>query len=127
MSQAYLEHANISVSNPDKSAKRLCDLFNWTVRWSGPSMDDGYTVHVGGSNSYVALYSCGKIHNRNKLDHTQLANLNHIAVAVSDLEKTEEIAKKLGLKPFNFREYNPGRSFYLVDDDGLEIEVVCYQ
>ena len=57
MSQAYLEHANISVSNPDLSAQRLCDLFDWKVRWSGPSMDEGYTVHVGGENSYVAFFS----------------------------------------------------------------------
>lgn len=126
MNQAYLEHANISVSNPDISAKRLCDLFDWKVRWSGSSMDDGYTVHVGGSSSYVALYSSQKIHKKNNRDHTHLANLNHIAIVVSDLEEAQDRTMTLGLEPFNLRKYNPGRSFYLLDDDGLEIEVVCY-
>ena len=126
MNQAYLEHANISVSNPDISAKHLCDLFDWKVRWSGPSMDDGYTVHVGGQNSYIALYNCDKVKIHTNQDHTHLTHLNHIAVVVENLEETRKRATDLGFKPFNFREYNPGRSFYLLDNDGLEIEVVCY-
>ena len=127
MNQSYLEHANISVSNPDLSAQRLCKLFDWKVRWSGPSMDDGYTVHVGGTQSYVALYNSDKMHRENQSNHTHLVNLNHIAVVVADLEKAEKRALEIGLKPFNFRNYKPGRSFYLLDEDGLEIEVVCYE
>lgn len=126
MRQAYLEHANINVSNPDLSAQSLCDLFDWDIRWSGPSMDNGYTVHVGGRDSYVAFYTNDKVRKLDEANHTHLANLNHIAVAVSNLEEAQHKAETLGLTPFNFREYNPGRSFYLLDGDGLEIEVVCY-
>ena len=44
--EAVIEHVNLSASDPDKLAEQLCQLFNWQVRWSGASMDDGYTVHV---------------------------------------------------------------------------------
>ena len=59
MTTAYLEHANITVENPDELASLLCTLFGWKVRWSGGAKNDGYTVHVGN-------------------DYKTLANINHI-------------------------------------------------
>ncbi len=126
MRQAYLEHTNTTVTNPDQTAQRLCELFDWTVRWSGESMDQGYTVHVGGESSYLALYTNPQVATENATNHTHLRNLNHVAVVVNSLEEVQKRAEAIGLTPFNFREYNPGKSFYLRDDDGLEIEVVNY-
>ncbi|MEZ5340556.1 MAG: hypothetical protein R2706_03655 [Acidimicrobiales bacterium] len=59
-STAVLEHANVTVSDPDKTASLLCDLFGWEVRWTGPSLAGGYTVHVGepgNGQSYLAVYT----------------------------------------------------------------------
>ena len=54
-----LEHANVTVSNPKATAAWLCDVFDWHIRWEGPGMQTGYTVHVGTDDSYVALFSYG--------------------------------------------------------------------
>ena len=43
MQAAYLEHANLTVKDPDAAAALLQRLFNWNIRWSGPSLDHGYT------------------------------------------------------------------------------------
>ncbi len=40
MRAAMLEHLNLTVSDPDKIAHILCQLFNWHIRWSGPAKDD---------------------------------------------------------------------------------------
>ena len=59
MSIALLEHINLTVSDPKKTAARLIDLFGWHIRWEGASMDNGYTVHVGTDSQYLALYATG--------------------------------------------------------------------
>lgn len=123
---ANLEHANISVANPDKTAQLLCDLFNWEVRWSGPSMDDGYTVHVGSKQSYLALYRGKTMQGSAQRGHTSLNNLNHIGVIVDNLKTYEEKALELGLTPESFKDYGVNKSFYVSDEFGLEIEILSY-
>lgn len=59
MNSAILEHVNVTVSDPEKTATLLSDLFNWHIRWSGDSINGGKTIHVGSEGSYVALYSPG--------------------------------------------------------------------
>ena len=55
MSIAKFEHVNVTVSDPKKTASMLTRLFGWKVRWEGPSKYDGYTVHVGTDEDYLAL------------------------------------------------------------------------
>lgn len=123
---ANLEHANISVANPDKTATLLCNLFNWKVRWSGASMDGGYTVHVGSEQSYLALYNAKSMQENTYRSHTSLNNLNHIGIVVDDLNAYEEKARELGLKPESFKDYHVNKSFYVTDEFGLEIEIISY-
>jgi hypothetical protein len=123
---ATIEHVNISVSDPDKIAQNLCQLFDWTVRWSGASMDNGYTVHVGSENSYFALYRANTMDVNKQHNHRTLNNLNHIGIVVNDLTAYANRARKLGLEPFNYSDYGPCRSFYLKDEFDLEIEIISY-
>ena len=126
---ATLEHINLTVSDPDKAAALLVKLFGWQVRWSGESMDNGYTVHVGQENvggSYLSLYTPEEIANNPARGHRIKANLNHIGVIVTDLAKTETRVLAQGLKTFNHAEYDPGKRFYFLTDDGIEIEVISY-
>ncbi len=123
--QAHLEHVNITVGDPDRSAALLQRLFDWKIRWSGPSMGGGRTIHVGSDEQYVALYACkgssGAPHSWSKG-----LPLNHIAVVVDDLEVVEARANEAGLTPFSHADYEPGRRFYFFDFDGIEFEVVSY-
>lgn len=123
---AYLEHTNLTVANPEATANLLCELFDWKIRWQGPSMDDGYTVHVGSETSYLSLYTNKTVCGLQERNHSQLHNLNHIAIVVSDLDDISRKLKKRGYEPFNYADYEPGKRFYFYAAAGLEIEVVNY-
>ncbi len=126
MNSAILEHVNVTVSDPAKTADMLCDLFNWQIRWSGDSINGGKTIHVGSSGSYVALYSPEGETNATDSSYERLGGLNHIAVVVKDLNSIEALVKTAGFTPVNHADYEPGRRFYFRDHDNIEYEVVEY-
>ena len=55
-----LEHCNITVSDPERSAAFLGKLCGWHERWRGPSQLGGWTIHCGNDDGYVALWTDGK-------------------------------------------------------------------
>jgi len=122
---SFLEHVNITVSNPQRSAAMLCDLFDWHVRWEGAAKNGGTTLHVGTKDSYVAVYSMGG-DVRPTDTYGTVGGLNHIGVVVDDLAATEARVIAMGFTPHNHGDYEPGRRFYFNDGDGIEIEVVSY-
>lgn len=127
MSTAFLEHVNVTVSDPEATAKRLYGWFGWTVRWKGASLGGGTTYHIGNDTSYIAAYCPPKPPARsNAVSYDTNGGLNHIAVVVDDLDATEERIKADGYKPHSHADYEPGRRFYFEDDDGIEFEVVAY-
>lgn len=121
-----LEHVNVTVADPDALAETLCRLFDWKVRWSGVGMGNGRSVHVGTDSSYVALFSYGNPEAPKQVSDRTLGGLNHIGVVVDDLEATEARVKRAGFTPINHADYDPGRRFYFVETNGVEIEVVSY-
>jgi catechol 2,3-dioxygenase-like lactoylglutathione lyase family enzyme len=126
MNSALLEHVNFTVSDPDTTAKLLCDLFGWRVRWAGESMLGGRTVHVGADDSYLALYSPGETPGRNGSSYVTRGGLNHVGVMVDDLDAAEQRVLAAGFKTHNHGDYDPGRRFYFNDHDDIEYEVVNY-
>jgi len=123
---ARLEHVNVTVADPDATAKTLCDLFDWKVRWAGQGMETGRTVHVGDTSSYVALFSYGSPDAARQQSYRTVGGLNHIAVVVDDIAKTEDRVKAAGFVPGEVYDYEPGKRFYFVETNGIEIEVVSY-
>ena len=117
-----LEHANISVTDPQRSAQLLINLLGWHERWRGHSQNGGNTIHVGNDASYIALYTGDHVAG----DYAKGAPLNHLAFTVDDLVAAEEVVAQSGLKPFGHDDYDPGRRFYFFDWDGIEFEVVSY-
>lgn len=122
MAQGRLEHANISVTDPERSAALLVDLLGWAERWRGPSMLGGKTIHVGADHDYLALYTGDHV----KGEYSKGNPLNHLAFTVDDLDGAENVVKRHGLEPFGHDDYEPGRRFYFFDWDGIEFEVVSY-
>ncbi|MHA6318086.1 VOC family protein [Altererythrobacter sp. CAU 1778] len=118
-----LEHANISVTDPERSASLLKDLLGWQERWRGPSMKHGRTIHVGSDHDYVALYTGDHVTG----EYRKGDPLNHLAFTVDDLDAAEEAVRFHGLEPFNHGDYEPGRRFYFFDWDGIEFEIVSYR
>ena len=122
MPKGTLEHANVTVSDPDRSSRLLQKLCGWHERWRGPSQLGGKTIHVGDEMHYVALYTHGPVADRFRKG----VPLNHLAFVVDDLEAAEEVVEQAGLKPFGHGDYEPGRRFYFFDWDGIEFEIVSY-
>lgn len=125
MTNGKLEHANITVSDPQRSAALLRDLFGWHIRWEGPSILGGHTIHIGTDDSYVALYTNPEVEAADP-KFNKGEPLNHIGVTVDDLDAVEAKVVAAGLEPFNHGDYEPGRRFYFFDWNGIEWEVVSY-
>lgn len=126
MTAAFLEHVNVTVSDPEKTAKMLCDLFDWHIRWQGDSIDGGKTIHVGEEKSYVAVYSNPKAQSDPSVSYYTRGGLNHIAMVVNNLDATEKRVLAAGFETTNHGDYEPGRRFYFHDHDGIEFEIVSY-
>ena len=121
-----LEHVNFTVKNPETTAAWMKDVFGWHVRWSGPGMETGRTVHVGTDAHYVALFTFGdKLHAREDPYRTA-GGLNHIAVVTKDLDGVADRVRKAGFTVGEHHDYEPGRRFYFHDNDEIEYEVVQY-
>lgn len=127
MTQARLEHANITVTDAQRTAQMLVDLFDWTIRWHGPAAYDGVTYHVGTKDAYVALYTPPVTRGEPDPAYRQVNQLNHIGIVVDDLAQAERRVKAAGFVPHSHADYEPGHRFYFHDGQGVEFEVVSYQ
>jgi glyoxylase I family protein len=124
MTQNFIEHVNITVSNPQSSATMLMAIFDWHIRWNGKAQMGGDTIHVGNDRFYLAVYSLKP--GEEPLHHEKGAPLNHIGIVVDDLAEVERRVIAHGLTPFGHGDYEPGRRFYFFDPDGIEYEIVSY-
>jgi len=124
---ARLEHVNITVSDPDRTAQMLVSIFGWHVRWEGGSIHGGRSVHVGTADDYLALYTMGDAADQASNSYDRIGGLNHIALVVEDLDDIEQRVIAGGFEPTNHGDYEPGRRFYFWDHDGVEYEIVSYR
>lgn len=126
MTQALLEHVNMTVTDPHRTAAMLRAVFGWRIRWSGPSKGGGVSVHVGDDARYVALYSPkGDVAPAGE-SLLQAGAVNHLGLLVEDLAAAERRVLDFGLKTHSHQTYDPGSRFYFHDHDGIEYEVVSY-
>lgn len=124
MTHPFIEHINLTVSDPDRTAGVLSAIFGWHERWRGPARDGGRVIHLGSDSAYVALYAGAEP--TPDAQYPKGAPLNHVGVQVDDLDTIEMRVKAVGLAPFAHGDYEPGRRFYFLDPDGIEYEVVSY-
>jgi glyoxylase I family protein len=125
VTHAFIEHVNLTVSDPDRTAALLSAIFGWHERWRGPARDGGRTIHLGSDAAYVALYT-GPDGQHAGIRYPKGEPLNHVGVQVDDLGAVEARVVAAGITPFNHADYEPGRRFYFFDPDGIEYEVISY-
>lgn len=123
---AILEHANITVADPEATAGWMKNVFGWHTRWSGNSIHKGFSLHIGGKDSYLALYAPPTTPREPTDSYTTRGGLNHLAVVVQDIHAVEAAVKAAGFTPNSHANYEPGQRFYFEDQDGIEFEVVQY-
>ena len=125
MPQGTMEHANLAVSDIDRLSDFLQTLLGWRVRWRGPAMNGGETIHVGTDAAYLALYTNPQVKARGPVRLG--VPLNHIGLQVDDLDSAQAVVEANGLVTYHHSDYAPGRRFYFLDWDGIEFEVVSYE
>ncbi|SFJ52174.1 VOC family protein [Celeribacter neptunius] len=126
MTHVRLEHANITVSDPERTARWMNKVFGWNIRWQGGAIHQGRSIHMGEPDSYIALYGPKEAPTKGGDSYTHINGLNHLAVVVGDLDAVETRVSEAGFTPVNHADYEPGRRFYFRDHDGIEFEVVQY-
>ncbi len=117
-----IEHANLTVSDIERSSAFFQKLLGWHERWRGEGRDHGETIHVGNDATYLALYTDHEAHDR----FAKGEPLNHVGLLVDDLDAAEKIVVDAGLETWGHDDYDPGRRFYFFDWDGIEFEIVSY-
>ena len=125
MPPAFIEHVNLTVSDPERSARLFGDLFGWQVRWQGQGRDGGRVIHVGDERVYLAVWA-EPGERSESLRFEKGMPLNHVGIVVEDLDETERRVLAAGLETFSHGDYEPGRRFYFFDWDGIEFEIVSY-
>jgi catechol 2,3-dioxygenase-like lactoylglutathione lyase family enzyme len=126
MTRTTLEHVNFTVADASATARWLCDVFGWKIRWQGPTQNGGLSIHVGTDDAYLAIFTPNAARARDGNQKDRVGNLNHVGITVSDLDAVEAKVKALGYVPYNHDDYEPGRRFYFDDENGIEFEVVSY-
>ena len=127
MKSVYLEHANITVNNLERSITFFKTAFpNFKIRGEGISENRRW-VHFGLDSVYIALNEAG--HDKSiKIQKNYVSSgINHIGFVV---ENVAEIATNLLAAGFK-RDYpKTTEEFrirdYFADDDGNEFEFVQY-
>ena len=130
MALGRIEHANLTVTNPERSAELFRKLLGWEERWRGKSQFGGDTIHVGepeNGATYIALYTNEEVRADSERRYSKGQPLNHVGLLVDDLGEAESAVAKAGLTPFGHDDYEPGKRFYFFDWDGIEFEVVSYE
>ncbi|MGI3163440.1 VOC family protein [Pseudooceanicola sp. 200-1SW] len=128
-----LQHANITVDDPDATAHWLCNVFGWEVQWRGSGIEVGRTVHVGTSDSYIALFTFGGPNAPRPARYRTRGMLNQLSVLTEEaIEAVEARVANAGFEPFNHRATGQGatgagRRFSFLDNDGIEWEVASHQ
>ena len=98
MPTGFLEHVNITVSDPERSAVLLQQLCGWHERWRGPSQLGGWTIHVGSERDYLAVYT----NEGRGGPFAKGVPLNHVGLVVDDLDAAEAVVKAAGLAGMGF-------------------------
>tara|TARA_Y100000780_G_scaffold137903_1_gene124185 strand:- start:389 stop:805 length:417 start_codon:yes stop_codon:yes gene_type:complete len=126
MTVSTLEHVNFTVTDAPATARWLCDVFGWKIRWQGPAINGGRLIHVGSDTDYLAIYTPKATNARDGNDRSGVGNLNHVGIVVDDLDAVETKVRTLGYATHSHADYEPGRRFYFDDENGIEFEVVSY-
>ncbi|MBY5973479.1 VOC family protein [Pseudooceanicola marinus] len=123
-----LDHANITVDDPDATADWLCNVFGWQVLWRGSGIEVGRTVHVGTDDSYIALFTFGGPNAPRPARYRTQGMLNQLSVLTEeDIGAVEARVANAGFEPINHREAGARRRFCFLDHDGIEWEVAARQ
>ncbi|MDK9759921.1 VOC family protein [Vibrio sp. D173a] len=123
--QAYVEHANVTVSNIDDAIQFIQTAIpEFKVRHRGETQYRW--CHIGTDNSYIALQEMVA---REKTDRAPYLDvgINHIGLVVNDVDQVKQRLFSDGYQQNDIGEENPYRKrIYFYDRSGVEWEFIQY-
>jgi catechol-2,3-dioxygenase len=122
-----LEHANLTVHDIDGMIRFLQTAFpEFQVRGEGKNQDGSRWVHVGTSETYIAL-SANAQPDKRWVPYSGLPGVNHLAFEVDDVEALSHRLKSAGYRESTVPNAHPHRKrVYFYDVDGNDWEFVQY-
>ena len=119
-----IDHLNIDVNNIDESVSFYKKYFGFEVmrdyRYESKGKDVHFVLLGNKGKAYLCLYeSADKV-----IDHTS-SPFSHIGFHVANYKEALEVAKKDALldERYGEKEYEHSHSFYIIDPNGMGIEV----
>ncbi len=128
--KSYVEHANISVVDAQKTIEFLMAAVpEWKVRGSG-KVDNWFGrsiewFHVGDEHSYIAISSGGK----GEANHwtSQFTGVKHVGIVVPDVEVLIGRLSDAGYELDHRGAEHPFRkNVYYMEDHGMQFEFIEY-
>ena len=123
--QAYVEHANITVSNIDDAVQFIQTAIpEFKERHRGQT--NYRWCHIGTDDSYIALQ---EVVEREQTDRSPYLDvgINHIGIVVDDVDRVEKRLLAAGYEQNDIGEDNPFRKrVYFYDASGVEWEFIEY-
>lgn len=123
--QAYVEHANLTVSNIDDTIRFIQTAIpDFRVRHQGCS--EYRWAHIGTQRSYIALQ---EVTARKTIDRSPYVDvgINHIGLVVDDVHSIIERLNEAGYQQNEIGNAHPfRRRAYYFDPNGVEWEFIEY-
>ena len=126
---AYVEHANISVENPESTIRFLCAAVpSWDIRGQG-EMDwfgsKSHWFHIGDQHTYIAIQSGSKGKSGNWQD--SWTGVKHIGIVVPDMLAVVRNLEAAGYSVDHYGGEHPFRkNVYFLEDHGIQFEFIEY-
>jgi lactoylglutathione lyase len=114
-----MEHVHLCARDIDKTVDFYRRAFGFEVRHDGTG-PYGRTVHVGTDRFYIALSEGGD-------PGRGTGNFSHVGFVTPDLEAFRTRMEREGIPIAESAARKEGDSLYVIDPDGVEIEVIAYK
>ena len=114
-----MEHLHVSARDVDRTVAFYKAAFGFEVRHDGTG-PYGRTVHVGTDRFYIAISEGGN-------PDLGTGNVSHLGFVTPDLGAFKARLEREGIPISESATRKEGDAVYVIDPDGIEIEVVGYR
>jgi hypothetical protein len=126
MNNFYLEHANLTVVDPQDTVKFLTAAIPaWSIRGQGEYENTEIWFHVGDDSQYITIQSGGVGNAQDWTD--RWTGVKHLGIHVPSLDELVARLTKAGYQLDHYGGEHPHRkSVYYMENNNMQFEFVEY-